>query len=111
VKDPARRGVLGEDADDLRHLARREAIVGVQDAHDRAAAGGKAAVEGPGLTLPLPVDRGDAPPEAGDHRAGVVGRAVVDHDDLDPGMGLGQRALDGLTQELAVVVVVDQDAR
>ena len=42
-------------------------------------------------------------------RGGVVGRAIIDDDDLDVRIGLGQRALEGHRQELRPVVGWNDD--
>ena len=79
-------------------------------ARDLAGAGGKAGLSGrrlPGIVLtnhphPVLVSLQDL--------GRLVGGTVVDADDLDARVLLGQRAFDGHREVLRVVVIVDQDA-
>ena len=66
-------------------------------------------VESGRLTPISLVDRRNAIAVAGDHLARVVGRTIVDDNDLYVRMRLGQCTIDGEAQEAAVIMVVDDD--
>src|SRR5262249_375977 len=65
-------------------------------------------VEGVALAAILGADDADLVAVLRQHLRRVVGRAVVDHQDLDVGIGLVQDAVDRERQEAAVVVRIDK---
>src|SRR4051794_37798602 len=101
-------GVVGEFAEAGGEGVGEEPVVGVEE--DQVVPGGvaQAGVAGGGQAAVGLADADHAGVAGGDG-AGVVGGAVVDDDDLDPGVGLGQDAVEGVGKEVGLVVAGDDD--
>ena len=86
--------------------ARHETVVGIEKHQAIADAVPQSSVAGGGqplVFLPEIAHSG----VAGNDRSGVVSRAVVHHHNLEVRIGLGQYALDRLSQEMSLVVARD----
>jgi hypothetical protein len=101
----------GERVGDPGRAAGRGDVVGVEHEHDAARRGLDAGVESRRMTAILLEHRDDTIAVSRDDLARAIGRAVVDDDDLDVGVRLGERAVDRLRQERRVVVAREDDRR
>ena len=95
---------LGEGGRNGRQDVAVEQVVGVEE-HENVAGGGGSS-RGGGRRLPLVrlADRDDPVAEPGDHVPGLIGRAVVDDDDLNIRVGLVDRRIDRRADVAGVVV-------
>jgi hypothetical protein len=88
---------------------RQQYVVGIEEQHHGAAAAGKSRIDAGTLTTVGFEDGDDTAAVRFDDRGGAVARAVVDDDDLAVGVVLGERTVDRFAEEVAVVVVRDDD--
>ncbi len=88
----------------FRELGRHQDVVGIEEAHVGAARGGEPRVARGGQTSIRLTDDPEPPAVSGEHGLRVVGRAVVDHHDLDALERLGNGAVERLAEKPGVVV-------
>lgn len=110
VADSGDIGILGEGVEHGREFVFCPPIIGVEEGDEFAVEFGKGGVEGGSLTAVRFSEITDARREFGHERSGVVGGTVVDDEDFEFGRreALGEDAFDGLFEELALVVGVDE---
>ncbi|GAB3845302.1 hypothetical protein GCM10029963_23420 [Micromonospora andamanensis] len=102
--DRADRRVLGEDPHRGGHRVRRQGQVGV-DVADQVAPGVRGAHVAGGTAATVDAGADHVDPEGGGHRDGLVGAAVVDHQQFDVRVGLVEDGPQAQVQRLGVVVV------
>jgi len=95
---------------DLLDGVRQQQIVSVEEHHDAPAARAETCVECGRVTAVCLEDGGQPVAVAGNHIAGIVGRAIIDDDHFDRRIGLRDRAVDRRAKKTGVVEIVDNDA-
>jgi hypothetical protein len=114
VLDPAEHhielGILIEAAELPRELARRPHIVGIEERDHVAGRGREPDVPGRRRSTVLLAPRDHAVAQCGDHVWGVIGRSVVDDDDLEVVVVLCLDARDRLGEEAPHLEHRDDDA-
>ena len=97
---PHQLGICPQDPDLLLELGRQPFIIGVEERDPFAFCGFDTGVSGRARPAVVLVDVSDLFPVRRDDGCGVVGRAVVDDDELVRGVGLIQDTVDGPSNAL-----------